>query len=118
MLVFALSGLPGCLSQVLDASISTGALNVADKFSGAAVVGTKVVFVPHNADVVGLFDTSDSSFSTVSTGDLTRDDKFEGATAVGTKAIFAPFHADVVGIFDTSDSSFSTVSTGDLTMDW
>ena len=43
-----------------------------------------------NAEVVGIFDTSDNSFSTVSTGALTKDKKFSGAAAVGTKVIFAP----------------------------
>ena len=45
-------------------------------------------------DVVGIFDTSDSSFTTVSTGALTHDLKFHGAAAVGTKVVFAPYDGE------------------------
>ena len=48
--------------SVFSASVSTGALTMSGlpngKFAGAAAVGTKVVFAPRNADVVGVFDTA------------------------------------------------------------
>ena len=71
------------------------------KFAGAAAVGTKVVFAPRNADVVGVFDTATGTFdASVSTGALTMDGKFAGAAAVGTKVVFAPHNADVVGFVE------------------
>ena len=42
------------------------------KFYGAAAVGTKVVFAPRHADVVGVFDTATGTFdASASTGALT-----------------------------------------------
>ena len=37
------------------ATVSTGGVTMENKFRGAAAVGTKVVFAPYNADVVGVF---------------------------------------------------------------
>ena len=59
------------------------------KFSGATAVGTKVVFTPTDADVVGVFDTETDTYSNVDTG-MTMEYMFSGATAVGTKVVFAP----------------------------
>ena len=76
-------------------------------------MGTKVVFAPRNADVVGVFDTTTSTFdASVSTGSLTMDTKFSGAAAVGTKVVFAPRNAGVIGVYDVSTGIASTVSMG------
>merc|ERR1719491_2171672 len=78
-------------------SVPTGSLTEDYKFNGAATVGTKVVFAPRNADMVGVFDTKTNVFSNFSTGSLTGYSKFFGAATVGTKVVFA----DMVGVFDT-----------------
>ena len=75
------------------------------KFAGAAAVGTKVVFAPYDADVVGVFDTATVTATgtfdaSVTTGALTMDYKFDCAAAVGTKVVFAPLGADVVGFVE------------------
>ena len=82
-------------------AVSTGALTMDSKFAGAAAVGTKVVFAPYSADVVGVFDTATGTFdASASTGGLTMGGKFNGAAAVGTKVVFAPYFADVVGFVE------------------
>ena len=88
-------------------TVSTGALTMDRKFSAAAAVGTKNVFAPLSADVIGVFETSDDTFTTVSVGAITGDSnsKFYGAAAVGTKVVFAPYSADVIGIFETGCST-------------
>ena len=81
--------------------MSTGGLTMDRKFEGAAAVGTKVVFAPHFANAVGVFDTARGTFdASVSTGALTMDFKFHGAAAVGTKVVFVPWNADVVGFVE------------------
>jgi hypothetical protein len=61
------------------------------KFSGAAAVGSLVVFAPLDADVVGVYNIYTQSFdSSVSTGDLTENTKFAGAAAVGNLVVFSP----------------------------
>jgi hypothetical protein len=76
-------------------------------FSNETLVGTKVVFTPEDADVVGIYDTATNVFSTVPTG-LTGPEKFRGGTLVGTQVVFTPYFADVVGIYDTATNAFST----------
>ena len=54
------------------------------KFAGAVAVGNKVVFAPHNADAVGVYDAGMRTFdSSASTGSLTINEKFWGAAAAG-----------------------------------
>ncbi len=52
---------------------STGTVTRGGMFWGAATVGSKVVFAPYSANVVGIFDVAANSFKTVSTGTLTMD---------------------------------------------
>ena len=60
------------------------------KFSGAAVVGSKVVFAPLDADKVGVYDAATETFSSsVSTGSSTMDYKFSGAAVVQEARILA-----------------------------
>lgn len=87
------------------------------KFGGAAAVGTKVVFAPFNADLVGVFDTATSTFDATHVIRVPALQefamKFYGAAAVGNKVVFAPFNANVVGIFDVVTGTFNTTSTGE-----
>ena len=75
------------------------------------MIDGKIIFAPHNADGVGVFDPSDNSFVLVDISSTVSDDwKFSGAaTASDGKIIFAPSHADGVGVFDPSDNSFVLV---------
>ena len=106
-------------SSTFDASVGMGALTMDNKFHGAAAVGTKVVFAPYYADVVGVYDAASNTFdASVGTGALGTH-KFMGAAAVGTKVVFAPRSADVVGVYDAAANTFDAhVSTGALTMDF
>ena len=72
----------------------------------------EVIFTPSNADVVGIYDVNEGTFTTVDTG-LTGDVKFSGSGAVvGSKVVFTPLNADVVGIYDVATETFTTVDTG------
>ena len=83
-------------------------------FSGAAAVGNKVVFVPWDARVIGIFDVSTEVFETVTLPDPVRKivtgGKFNGAAAFGRKVYFAPGAAPGVGIFDVKDYTFHMVA--------
>ena len=72
----------------------------------------EVIFTPYNADVVGIYNVNEGTFTTVDTG-LTGGQKFIGSGAVvGSKVVFTPRHADVVGIYDVNEGTFTTVETG------
>ena len=111
---------------IFDTSSSTFTLvdisttiNRDDKFSGAAAVGSLVVFAPRNADGVGIFDTSSSTFTLVDIsatimgthgrimGGLLGDDKFSGAAAMGTSVFFPQHDAKGIGVFDVVTHDFS-----------
>ena len=74
-------------------------------FSGAtAISGDRVVFAPHCADGVGVFNARTSTFASFdisATVGVDADNKFHGAvTASDGRVIFAPLHATGVGIYD------------------
>merc|ERR1711988_1346596 len=82
------------------------------KFNGAAVVGSKVYFVPYGHDNVGVLDTVTNIFSTIATGLTGGLFKFNGAAVVGSKVYFSPEDEDNVGFLDTVTNRFSTIATG------
>ena len=53
-------------------------------YSGAVAVGTKAIFVPQNANNVGIYDVTTGSMTTVQTSGMDAN-KFRGGAAVGTK---------------------------------
>ena len=70
---------------------------------GAAVVGDKIYFAPHDAGVVGVVDTGANegagAFSVLSLEDkVNGTGLFAGAVAVGNKVYFAPWKADCIGV--------------------
>ena len=92
----------------ISAKVTTGA-----KYAGAAPAGDgRVVFAPHHANGVGVFDPTDDSFSLVDISDNALS-KFRGAAPAGDgRVVFAPFNANAVGVFDPTrptDDSFSLV---------
>ena len=58
-------------------------------------------FAPFNAESVGVFNPSDSSFTVVDiSAQLTGNYKFTGAAATADgRVVFAPHNADAVGVF-------------------
>jgi hypothetical protein len=87
------------------------------KFAGAAAVGELVVFAPSEANAIGIYRTTNSTFASVSTGSLTMSYKFSGAAAVGGLVVFAPYNANAVGIYHAHARTFTSVTVGSLTMD-
>ena len=82
------------IAQTFSAIDTTAAGVTADqKYAGAAVVGTSVVFAPYFEDSVGVYDTITSTFSTIdiTAAGVTADRKYAGAAVVGTSVVFAPF---------------------------
>ena len=82
-------------------------------------MNNKIIFVPCNADNVGILDTTapqgTSQFSTVTlAGLVTGGEKFRGGAVIGSTVYFAPYHANVIGVFDTTADGgrgvFSTIS--------
>ena len=74
-----------------------------------------IVFVPHMADNIGIFDPSDRSFTTI---DITVGGKWNGKYSGGVlgsdgKIVFVPFNTGILGIFDPSDRSFTTIDISD-----
>jgi len=78
---------------------------------GVLTASCKVVFVPCDADVVGIFDPATSAFSVVDISAKVRgrNKYFGGVLAPSGKVVFVPWHAAQVGIFDPSTHAFSVV---------
>ena len=90
-------------------------INVNGKFWGAATLGDgRVVFAPHSANAVVVFDPTDDTFTLVDiSAKIDMIYKFMGAVVVGDgRVVFAPFNANGVGVFDPTaspESSFTLV---------
>jgi hypothetical protein len=78
---------------------------------GVLLSNGKVVFVPCDADSVGIFDPATDAFSVVDiSAKVYRNHKyFGGVLAPSGIIIFVPWYADQVGIFDPASSAFSVV---------
>ena len=109
------AGVVGRYSPSFDSTVQSGSLTSDNKYSGAAAVGTKVVFAPSTAAVVGVFDVSTGTFEanigSTGTADGSADGsivrKYSGAAAVGTKVVFAPHAAATVGVYDVATSTLT-----------
>ena len=90
-------------------------INVNGKFWGAATLGDgRVVFAPHSANAVVVFDPTDDTFTLVDiSAKIDMIYKFMGAVVVGDgRVVFAPFNANGVGVFNATappESSFTLV---------
>eukprot|EP00966_Prymnesium_polylepis_P286524 6618565-Prymnesium_polylepis.2 len=85
-------------------------LRTLHKFGGAATASNGlIVFAPHNADVVGIFDPESRSFSSVDiTATIQSDYKYSGAVVQNGLVWFAPNNARAVGVFDPVSRAFWT----------
>jgi hypothetical protein len=90
-------------------------INVNGKFWGAATLGDgRVVFAPHSANAVVVFDPTDDTFTLVDiSAKIDMIYKFMGAVVVGDgRVVFAPVNANGGGVFDPTalpESSFTLV---------
>jgi len=99
------AGTPSFATVDISATISTDS-----KYNGGVLLPSgKVVFVPYNADKVGIFDPSTDTFSTVG-ATISGSNKYRGGVLLPSgKVAFVPFEADKVGVFDPATDTFSTV---------
>ena len=88
---------------------------------GALAKDGSIVFAPHNADIIGIFNASRIFNASSGSGDDSADfsaidlprslsglGKFDGAVlGADGRIYFVPFHADVVGVLETSPVSLS-----------
>merc|ERR1712228_28064 len=82
-----------------------GQLKRPAKFSGAAAAGNgKIIFAPHHADSVGIFDPADYTFRLVDISEqYSKNCKFSGAAPVANgEVVFAPLDNDSVGNFHSA----------------
>ena len=70
-------------------------------YGGVLLPDGRVVFVPSNADNVGLFDPSDDSFSSGPAHSMGDDAYFGGVLLPDGRVVFVPRNADNVGLFNT-----------------
>jgi hypothetical protein len=85
-------------------------------YSGATVIGSKMVFAPAQGNITHVLDTTTYTLTTLPlTGNAASGyEKYRGAASVGTTAYFAPYEQNNVGVLDTATNTFSTIpTTGD-----
>ena len=77
-------------------------------FASAAATGDLVVFVPEDADGVGIYDTTTSTFELLDiSATLGACCKFFAAATAGNgQVVMAPMGADGVGVYDPASSEF------------
>ena len=88
------------------------------KYSGAALIGTKVYFAPESQSHVGVLDTLTSTFSIIAASWLaasTQTKHFADATAIGNRVYFAPNGEDGVGVLDTMTSALTKLEAAGMT---
>ena len=70
----------------------------------------KRIFLPLNADGVGVFDPSDNSFALVDiSSTISTDFKFAGAATASNGQVLSPYDRMAMGVFDPTDNSFALV---------
>ena len=74
---------------------------------GCAAVGNTVVFVPHYASKVGIFDSDTGALNTQVLSPDPKDGKFAGGAAVGDVVVFAPHNGDRIGAFNVQSLSYA-----------
>ena len=99
------AGTPSFSVVDISAIISTNG-----KYEGAVLLPSgKVLFVPRNAEKVGLFDPATDTFSLVGPI-IAGDDKYIGGVLLlSGKVVFVPSKARNVGVFDPATDAFTTV---------
>ena len=78
---------------------------------GVLLPDGRVVFVPFNANTVGLFDPVTNTFSTITTSLVLNSAAYIGGVLLPDgRAMFVPYNATTIGIFNPATNTYSTIS--------
>ena len=80
----------------------------------ALALSAKVVFAPHSANEIAVFDTATNNVEFVDLN-MAGDAKFYGVATVGSKAVLAPHNANEIAVFDAATNNTEFVGLGNLT---
>jgi hypothetical protein len=94
-------------------TITSTSLTGTNKFSGGALVGTKIVYSPLRVGYIGVLDTERRTVEAYAIPVAYTDTsihQYSGAVAVGDKVFMVPALMDIVLVFDTTTNRMSAIT--------